>query len=56
VAAEVALGEPWFEHELELAPEVPTWYAVEVEGDTDLAPVFPRLTPWAHTAPLYVSP
>lgn len=45
---------PWFEHEVQLTPDHGGWYAVEVEGDADLAPVLPDVVPWAHTAPIFV--
>jgi len=44
----------WFSHEVALKPEQSGFYAIEVEGNGDLAPVLPYVTPWAHTAPIFV--
>jgi hypothetical protein len=45
---------PWFSHVLELSPSESGWYAVEVEGSQDMAPVLPGATPWAHSSALFV--
>lgn len=44
----------WFEHELRLTPTADSWYAIEVAGDADLAPVIVDSHPWAYTAPLFI--
>jgi len=44
----------WFEHEIEVERRPGSWYAVEAEGDRDLAPIYPGVVAWAHTAPIFV--
>jgi hypothetical protein len=44
----------WFEHRISLRPGADEWYAIEVSGIRDLAPVYPGSRPWALTAPVFV--
>lgn len=44
----------WFQHELDITPPASGWYAVLVEGDRDLSPVYPGTRAWAHTAPIFI--
>lgn len=44
----------WFEHVFAVSCATAGWYAVEVEGDADLAPVYPGVRAWAHSGPIFV--
>jgi hypothetical protein len=44
----------WFEHDIRFSPEADTWFAVQVRGSGDLAPVYPDVQPWALTSPLFI--
>jgi hypothetical protein len=54
VSTSVGADGLWFEHRVTLHPELDSWYAVEASGDSDLGPIYPDLTPWAITSPVFV--
>jgi hypothetical protein len=37
-----------------VTPQEDTWYVVQVEGATEMGPVYPGLIPWAITSPIFV--
>ena len=49
-----ARGGLWLEQQVSLQPTLDAWYAVEVEGKSDMAPILPGMTPWAMTAPVFL--
>jgi hypothetical protein len=44
----------WLEQRVTLNPKRDSWYALLVTGDGDLSPVYPNLSTFAVTAPLFV--
>jgi hypothetical protein len=44
----------WFEHVVTVRPDADAWYVVQTRGDTDLAPVYPDVWPWALTSPIFI--
>jgi hypothetical protein len=45
----------WLEAQVALTPARDQWYAIEVSGSARLDPVYAGSSPWALTAPLFVS-
>lgn len=54
VATTIGADGLWFETRLSLQPDQDTWYVVEATGSRDLAPVYPGLSIWAMTAPVFL--
>ena len=47
-------GAIWFEHSVTVDPAIDTWYLVQAKSLVDMAPIYPGLTPWAMTSPIFV--
>ncbi len=47
-------GSVRFSKTITVQPERDTWYAVQVDSDEEMMPVYPGLVPWALTSPIFL--